>query len=93
VIFREEHRLRVFETRVLRKIFGLKRDEVTGDWRKLRNEELHKLYSSPNVIRMMKSRRMRWTGHVAQMGPRRNAYSIILGNPKIERPLGRTRHR
>jgi hypothetical protein len=62
---REEHRLRVFENRVLRRIFGLKRDEGTGDWRKLHNEELHRLYSSPSIIRMMKSRRMRWAGHVA----------------------------
>jgi hypothetical protein len=65
---REEHRLRVFENRVLRRIFGPKRDHVTGDWRKLHNEELHNLYSQPNIIRMIKSRRMRWTGHVAQMG-------------------------
>jgi hypothetical protein len=65
---REEHRLRVFENRALRRIFGPKRDEVTGDWRKLHNEELHNLYSSPN--RMIKSRRMRWAGHVARMGRR-----------------------
>jgi hypothetical protein len=67
---REEHRLRVFENRVLRRIFGPKRDEVTGDRRKLHNEELHNLYSSPNIIRMIKSRRMRWAGHVALMGRR-----------------------
>jgi len=65
---REEHRLRVFENRVLRRIFGPKRDEVTGEWRKLHNEELHILYSSPNIIRQIKSRRMRWAGHVARMG-------------------------
>jgi hypothetical protein len=65
---REEHRLRVFEYRVLRRIFGPKRDDVTGDWRKLHNEELNNLYSSPNIIRMIKSRRMRWAGHVARMG-------------------------
>jgi hypothetical protein len=65
---REEHRLRVFENRVLRRIFGPKRDDVTRDWRKLHNEELHNLYSSLNIIRMYKSRRMRWAGHVAQMG-------------------------
>jgi hypothetical protein len=67
---REEHRLRVFENRVLRRIFGPKRDEVTGDWRKLHNEELHNLYYSPYIIRMIKSRRMRWTGHVTRMGRR-----------------------
>jgi hypothetical protein len=67
---REEHRLRVFENRVLRRIFGLKRVEVTGEWRKLRNEELHNLYSSPNIIRMIKSRMMRWAGHIARMGKR-----------------------
>jgi hypothetical protein len=67
VPLREEHRLRVFENRVLRRIFGPKVDEVVGDWRKLHNEELHNLYSSPNIIRTIKSRRMRWTGHVARM--------------------------
>jgi hypothetical protein len=65
---REEHRLRVFESRVLRRIFRLKRDEMTGEWRKLHNEELRDLYSSPSIIRIIKSRRMRWAGHVAQMG-------------------------
>jgi hypothetical protein len=65
---REEHRLRMFEKRVLRKIFGSKRDEVTGEWRKLHNEELRELYSSPSIIRIIKSRRMRWAGHVARMG-------------------------
>jgi hypothetical protein len=64
----EEYRLRVFENRVLKRIFGSKRDEVTGGWRKLHNEELHNLYSPPSIIRMIKSRRMRWAGHVAQMG-------------------------
>jgi hypothetical protein len=67
---REEHRLRVFENRVLRRIFGSKRDEVMGSWRKLHNEELHNLYYSPSIIRMIKSRRMRWAGHVARMGRR-----------------------
>jgi hypothetical protein len=71
----KEHRLRVFENRVLRRIFGPKRDKVRGDWRKMHNEKLH-LYSSPNVIRMIKSRRMRWAGHVARMGEKRNAYRI-----------------
>jgi hypothetical protein len=65
---REEHSLNVFEKRVLRRIFGTKRDEVTGGWRKLRNEELHNLYSSPSIIRKIKSMRMRWTGYVARMG-------------------------
>jgi hypothetical protein len=67
---REKHRLRVFQNRVLRRIFGPKRDEVTGGWRKLRNEELHNLYSSPSIIKMIKSRRTRWAGHVARMGRR-----------------------
>jgi hypothetical protein len=68
--WKEEHRLRVFESRVLRRIFGPKRDEVTGEWRKLHNEELRDLYSSPSIIRTRKSRRMRWADHVAQMGRR-----------------------
>jgi hypothetical protein len=71
--------------------FGPRRDEVTGDWRKLHNEELHSLYSLPNIIRMMKSRRMRWAGHVARM--RRNEYRILVGKPEGRRPLGRTRRR
>jgi hypothetical protein len=87
---REEHRLRVFENRVLRRIFG---DEVTGGWRKLHNEELHNLYSSPSAIRMIKSRRMRWAEHVAQMGARKNVYRILVGKPKGRRPLGRLRSR
>ncbi|KAJ4445122.1 hypothetical protein ANN_06923 [Periplaneta americana] len=73
---REEHRLRVFENKVLRKIFGAKRDEVTGEWRKLHNAELHALYSSPDIIRNIKSRRLRWAGHVARMGDSRNAYRV-----------------
>jgi hypothetical protein len=68
VTLSEEHRLRVFENRVLRRIFGPKRDEVTGEWRKLHNEELHILYSSPNIIRQIRPRRMRWAGHGARMG-------------------------
>jgi hypothetical protein len=72
----------VFEDRVLRRIFGPKRDEVTGDWRKLNNEELHNLYSSPNIIRMIKSRRMRWAGHVARMRETMNAYRILVGKPE-----------
>jgi hypothetical protein len=82
LILREEHRLRVFENRVLRRIFGPRRDEVTGDWRKLHNEELHNLYSSPKIIRMIKSRRMRCAGHVARMGETRNAYRIVVGKPE-----------
>jgi hypothetical protein len=78
----KEHRLRVFENRVLRRIFGTKRDEVTGDWRKLHNEELHNLYSSLNIIRMIKSRRMRMAGHVARMGLQRNAYGILVVKPE-----------
>ena len=73
---REEHRLRVFENKVLRKIPRAKRDEITGEWRKLYNAELHALYSSPNIIRNFKSRRLRWAGHVARMGQSRNAYRV-----------------
>jgi hypothetical protein len=80
--FREEHRLRVFENRVLRRIFGLKRDEVTGEWRRLHNEELNDLYSSPNIIRVIKSRRIRWAGNVACMGEGRGAYKILVGRPQ-----------
>jgi hypothetical protein len=76
---REEHRLRMFENRMLRRIFGPKRDEVTGGWRKLQNEELHGLYSSPSNIRVLKARRMRWAGHVARMGEVRVAYNILVG--------------
>jgi hypothetical protein len=72
----------VFENRVLRRIFGPKRDEVTGEWRKLHNEELHILYSSPNIIRQIKSRRMRWVGHMAHIGEERNVYRILMGKPK-----------
>jgi hypothetical protein len=90
---REEHRLRVSQSRVLRRIFGPKRDEVTGEWRKLHNEELHNLYSSPNIIRTIKSRRMKWAGHVARMGEKRNAYRILVGKPEGKRPLGRRKHR
>jgi hypothetical protein len=82
----------VFENRVLTRIFGPKRDEVTGGWRKLHNEELHNLYSSPSIVTMIKSRRMRWAGHVARM-EKRNAYRILVGNPEENRPLGRPRRR
>ncbi|KAJ4430978.1 hypothetical protein ANN_19571 [Periplaneta americana] len=86
-------RLRVFENKVLRKIFGAKRDEVTGEWRKLHNTELHILYSSPGIIRNIKSRRLRWVGHVARMGESRNAYRVLVGRPEGKRPLGRPRRR
>jgi hypothetical protein len=92
LILREEHRLKVFENRVLRRIFGLRRNEVTGDWRTLHNVELHNLYSSPNIIRMIKSRRMRWAGHVARMGET-NSYRILVGKPEGKSPLGRSRRR
>ncbi|KAJ4441034.1 hypothetical protein ANN_10883 [Periplaneta americana] len=87
ITLREEHRLRVFENKVLRKIFGAKRDEVTGEWRKLHNTELHALYSSPNIIRNLKSRRLRWAGHVARMGESRNAYRVLVGRPEGKRPF------
>jgi hypothetical protein len=85
--------LRVFGNRVLRRIFEPKRDEVTGDWRKLHNEELHNLYSSLTIIRIIKSRRMRWAEHVARMGAKRNAYRIFVGKPEGKRPLGSPRRR
>ncbi|KAJ4452170.1 hypothetical protein ANN_03688 [Periplaneta americana] len=90
---REEHWFRMFENKVLRKIFGAKRDEVTGEWRKLHNTELHALYSSPDIIRNIKSRRLRWAGHVARMGESRNAYRVLVGRPEGKRPLGRPRRR
>ncbi|KAJ4438940.1 hypothetical protein ANN_14894 [Periplaneta americana] len=90
---REEQRLRVFENKVLRKIFGAKRDEVTGEWRKLHNTELHALYSSRDIIRNIKSRRLRWAGHVARMGESRNAYRVLVERPEGKRPLGRPRRR
>jgi hypothetical protein len=83
----------VFENRVLRRIFGPKRDEVTRESRKLHNEELHNLYSSPDIIRQVKSRRMRWEGHVAHMGEERKVYKVLVGKPKGKRPLGRPRRR
>jgi hypothetical protein len=79
---RAEHTLRMFENRVLRRIFGPKRDEVTGGWRKFHNEELHKSYSSPSIIRMTTSRRMKWPEHVARRGEKRNAYTILVGKPR-----------
>jgi len=85
---REERKLRVFENMVLRRIFGPRRDEVTGEWRRLRNEELNDLYSSPNIVRVIKSRRMRWVGHVARMGEERGVYRVFVGKPEGRRPLG-----
>ena len=90
---REERRLRVFENRVLRRVFGLKRDELTGEWRKLRNEELNDLYSLPNIVRVVKSRRMRWTGHVARMGEDRGVHRVLVGKPEGKRRLRRPRRR
>jgi hypothetical protein len=83
----------VFENRVLKRIFGPKRDEVTGEWRKLHNEELRDMYSSPSIIRIIRSRKMRWAGHVARMGEKKNAYRLLVGKPEGKRPLGRPRCR
>jgi hypothetical protein len=83
----------VFENRELKRIFGPKRDEVTGEWRKLHNEELRDFYSSPSIIRIIKSRRMRWAGHVARMKEKRNAYRLLVGKSEGKRPLGRPRRR
>jgi hypothetical protein len=90
---REERKLRVFENRVLRRIFGPKREEMTGGWGRIHNEELHNLYSFPSIIRKIKSRRMRWAGHVARMWEKRNAYWILVGNTEVKIPLGRPRRR
>jgi hypothetical protein len=90
---REESRLRVFEKRMLRRIFGPKRDDVTGEWRKLHNEELNNLYSSPNNVRVIKSRIMRWAGHVACMGESRGVYRVLVGKLEEKRPLGKPRRR
>jgi hypothetical protein len=93
VTLREEDRLRVFENGVLRRIFGPKRDEVMGEWSKLHDEELHNLYSSPDISRQIKSRRMRCAGHVARMGDERKLYKVLVGKPKGRRPLGRPKRR
>jgi hypothetical protein len=90
---REERKLRVFENMVLRRIFGPRRDEVTGDWRRLHNEERNVLYSSPNIVRVIKSRIMRWAGHVARMGGERGVYRVLVGKPQGKRLVGRPRRR
>ena len=87
---REERKLRVFENMVLRRIFGPRRDEVTGEWRRLHNEELNDLHSSPNIVRVIKSR---WAGYVARMGEKRGVYRVLMGKPEGKRPLGRPRRR
>jgi len=89
----EERKLRVFENMVLRRIFGPRRDEVTGEWRRFHNEELNDLYSSPNIVRLIKLRRMRWAGHVAHMGEERGLYRVLVGKLEGKRPLGRPRRR
>jgi hypothetical protein len=86
-MLREEHRLRVFENRFLRRIFGPKRNEVTGEWRRLHSEEFHNLYSSPDIIRQIKLRRMRWAEHVARMGEERKLYKVLVRKPEGKRPL------
>jgi hypothetical protein len=83
----------VFENRVLRRIFGPKKDEVTGEWRKLQNEELHNFYSSPDIIRQIRSRRIRWVGHVPCIGEERKVCRVFMGKHKGRRPLRRLRHR
>ena len=85
--------MRVFENRVLRRIFGPRRDEITGEWRRLHNEELNDLYSSPNIVRVIKLRRMRWAGHVARMGDGRGVYRVLAWKPEGKRPLGRPMRR
>ena len=93
LILREERRLRVFDNRVLRGILGPERDEVTGEWRKLHNEELNDRYCSPNILRVIKSRRMKWEGHLARMGKGINVYRILVGKRDLKSPLRRPRRR
>ena len=89
----KEKAWRVFENRVMRKVFGPKRDEVTGEWRELHNEELNDLYSLPNIVRVVRSRQMRWAGHVVRMGEDRGVHRVLVGKPEGKRPLGRPRRR
>jgi hypothetical protein len=89
---REEHRLRTFENRILCRIFRPKTEEDCS-WRQFHNDELHNLYSSPNIVRVIKSRRMRWAGHVSRMGEGRGVYKVLVGRPEGKRPLERSRHR
>jgi hypothetical protein len=93
VTLREERRLRVFENRVRRRVLGPKRDEVTGEWRKLHNEKLNYLYSLPSIVQVVKSRRMSWAGYVARMGEERGVRRVLVGKPEGRRPLGRPRLR
>jgi hypothetical protein len=92
LFFHSKRRTQI-ENRVLRRISGSKREEVAGDWRRLHNEELHNFYASPNIIRVIKSRRMRWAGHVAHMGGMRNVYRILVGKSERKRSLGRPERR
>jgi hypothetical protein len=93
VTLREEHRLRAFANRVLRRVVGTERNKVSGEWRRLHREELYALYFSPNIIRAIKSRRMGWPGHVACLGDRRGTNRVLVGRPQEKRPLERPRHR
>ena len=90
---REERKLRVFENMVLKRIFGPRRNEVTGEWWRLHNEELNDLYSSPSIVRVIKSRKIKWAGHVARMGEERGVYRVLVGKPEGKRPLGRPTRR
>ena len=90
---REERRVKMFENRVLKRVFGSKRDEVTGVWRKVHNEELNDLYSLPNIFRVIKSRRIKWAGHVAYMGDSKCLYRVLVGKPEGKRLLGISRSR
>jgi hypothetical protein len=93
LILKEERRLRVFKSRVLTRIVESKRDEITGEWRKRHNEELRDLYSPPNIVRVVKSRRMIWAGHVARRVEGRGVHRVLVGRPEGKRPMGRPRHR